>query len=104
MPHTKSISELLRVAQGCECLSCSDSTERIVRSLLNSPRHPEVELFEQQLRGLMKDAFVNLDLLPYQRDALQTFIPDACRGCPNHPSNGGSGICLCTLGTLEITC
>jgi len=25
-----------------------------------------------------------------------------CRYCANHPSNGGSGICHCTLGTLEV--
>ena len=31
-------------------------------------------------------------------------IPDPCRGCPNHPANGDSGICLCTLGLPEITC
>jgi len=24
-------------------------------------------------------------------------IPSCCRGCSNHPSNGGSGICHCTL-------
>jgi hypothetical protein len=31
-------------------------------------------------------------------------IPEACRNCSNHPSNGGSGICLCTLGMQTITC
>lgn len=25
-------------------------------------------------------------------------IPDACKSCSNHPANGGSGICNCTLG------
>ena len=29
-------------------------------------------------------------------------IPDSCSGCSNHPSNGGSGICHCTLGTPTI--
>lgn len=24
-------------------------------------------------------------------------VPIACRSCPNHPSNGGSGICNCSL-------
>ena len=32
-----------------------------------------------------------------------TFIPESCRGCSNHPSNGGSGICNCTLGQFKIT-
>ena len=30
-------------------------------------------------------------------------IPEPCRGCSNHPSNGGSGICNCTLGQFKIT-
>ncbi len=29
-------------------------------------------------------------------------IPRPCRSCPNHPSNGGSGICHCILGN-QIT-
>lgn len=31
-------------------------------------------------------------------------IPEACKNCSNHPSNGGSGICHCTLGGMKITC
>lgn len=34
----------------------------------------------------------------------ETGIPEACRNCSSHPSNGGSGICLCTLGTLTVPC
>lgn len=30
-------------------------------------------------------------------------IPKPCQGCPNHPSNGGSGVCHCTLGLGAIT-
>ena len=29
------------------------------------------------------------------------FVPDCCIGCSNHPSNGGSGICHCTLPYLN---
>ena len=29
-------------------------------------------------------------------------IPPACRNCSNHPINGGSGICHCTLGSQII--
>lgn len=29
-------------------------------------------------------------------------IPDACKNCSNHPSNGGSGICHCTLGSMTV--
>ena len=30
-------------------------------------------------------------------------IPMACRTCPKHPSNGGDGICHCTLGSQGTT-
>lgn len=32
----------------------------------------------------------------------ESSAPRACASCPNHPSNGGSGICHCTLGNTEI--
>ncbi len=39
------------------------------------------------------------------KDGIKTFlIPDACKSCSNHPSNGGSGICLCMLGTPQVKC
>ena len=42
---------------------------------------------------------------PYKSPFVYTDgIPDACKGCSNHPSNGGSGNCNCTLGTPPITC
>ena len=31
-------------------------------------------------------------------------IPDACRTCSNHPSNGGSGICHCVMGLPQVQC
>lgn len=30
-------------------------------------------------------------------------IPEACKNCSNQPSNGGSGICFCTLGSMTTT-
>ena len=35
---------------------------------------------------------------PYRETLTFSNIPPACRNCPNHPSNGGSGNCNCTLG------
>ena len=29
------------------------------------------------------------------------YIPETCKNCPGHPSNGGSGICYCTLPQLK---
>ena len=34
---------------------------------------------------------------------LGTFNQSACANCPNNPKNGGSGVCLCTLGSAQIT-
>ena len=32
-------------------------------------------------------------------------VPDNCRHCSNHPSNGGSGNCNCMLGSMgQVTC
>ena len=38
----------------------------------------------------------------YTISDLKDNIPEACKNCPNHPSNGGSGICHCTLGTQPV--
>ena len=35
---------------------------------------------------------------PYNQINKVEYINDNCRYCHNHPSNGGSGICHCTLG------
>ena len=32
-----------------------------------------------------------------------SYIPEPCKACPNHPSNGGSGICHCILGLPKVT-
>ena len=31
------------------------------------------------------------------------FVNTACNSCPSNPKNGGSGICNCTLGQIDIT-
>ena len=33
---------------------------------------------------------------------VQSFGSNACQSCSNNPSNGGSGICHCILGTPTI--
>ena len=30
-------------------------------------------------------------------------VPECCRHCTNHPMNGGSGICCCTLPYMTTT-
>ena len=41
---------------------------------------------------------------PFEKYSGVLNIPDSCKNCPNHPSNGGSGICNCILGQPTITC
>ena len=36
-------------------------------------------------------------------DTTLSDVPDACKICPNHPSNGGSGVCFCIMGTHKLT-
>lgn len=45
-----------------------------------------------------------ININDYRSTDMFNAIPSACRNCMNHPSNGGSGICLCTLGTPKVTC
>lgn len=39
----------------------------------------------------------------FYNDYYSSTIPKACRICSNHPANGGSGICHCILGSMNIT-
>lgn len=32
------------------------------------------------------------------------FQSNSCANCPTNPKNGGTGVCLCTLGLRDITC
>lgn len=34
-------------------------------------------------------------------DSTSVHIPNCCKNCPNHPSNGGSGICNCAAPAME---
>lgn len=58
------------------------------------------ELVEYVRREFKQPAVITTD------KTFDTFlnVPEACKACPNHPSNGGSGICFCTLGTKPATC
>jgi hypothetical protein len=42
---------------------------------------------------------------PYHLDTAITIdVPEASKNCSNHPINGGTGICHCSLGLPQITC
>jgi hypothetical protein len=74
-------------------------------------KYKQVEkLCQKLMNGIITDDEV--DFVPYgwpdnalmNKEFLLQHIPDSCKSCPNHPSNGGSGICNCTLGQLPVTC
>ena len=78
--------------------------------LVNAMRNPteeEKESVNKYIESISKPTGVNIfDLMdePLQYKIPIVFpIPDACKNCLNHPSNGGTGICFCTLATPKIT-
>lgn len=48
----------------------------------------DISSFDELSKSLIKD----------------NFEQPACVNCPNNPKNGGTGICFCTLGQMQITC
>lgn len=72
-------------------------------------RNAEVTVFEEagnELVEVVKQAIklptlITTDHVP---DMTLTYTPDACKACPNHPSNGGSGVCNCIMGTQQFKC
>lgn len=72
-------------------------------------RNAEVAVFEEagnELVEVVKRAFklpavITTDHIP---DVTLSDIPDACKNCANHPSNGGTGICHCIMGLREMKC
>lgn len=68
----------IEVNQNSNILSNCDSWNEILNKLLTKPDPYDTE-------------WPTLNRNPY--------IPEACRNCPNHPSNGGTGNCNCILGS-----
>ena len=68
----------------------------------------EIRSMRAELAEIIRDAVVQPNTYVYKPTAPtiywpQNGIPEACRSCSNHPSNGGTGICHCTLGSPSIT-
>lgn len=60
-----------------------------------------VEELNKLLEKATEDAFKRYNTF-YTSTEYYKYIPEACRNCSNHPSNGGSGICQCILGQRVI--
>ena len=71
-------------------------------------RNAEVDVFKEAGNELVE--YVRREFkLPTVITTDKTFdtflnVPEACKACPNHPSNGGSGVCFCTVGTKPAMC
>ena len=52
--------------------------------------------FERGKRSIQHEKTVNWTQL-WVSSPNTDYVPPACKTCSNHPSNGGSGICYCTL-------
>lgn len=75
-----------------------------IDELIDAYEHSDVAYLEREIYDLRRELEFLKDMQKYTiTNGTNTYIPPACRGCSNHPSNGGSGICHCTLGGYTIT-
>jgi hypothetical protein len=58
---------------------------------------------EEKIDKIIENQKTIIDLLLNKENSYSS-IPPACRNCSKHPSNGGDGICFCTLGQSKIAC
>ena len=94
------------------CHNCGWSWEGQREEIIRVPFGHNSDLIMDDLVDLIKydKLEVNLDditlLNNYNLDnaAIGTFEQSACVNCSNNPKNGGSGVCFCTLGQINITC
>ena len=109
-PFIMSRDETLGFARGM-LINCTDAhLERFYESVIHYLENDSRSIEEQE-----KDIDETMKKLREQRPIIPSIItpafvigddgiPPACRGCRTHPSNGGDGICNCTLGATEVTC
>ena len=57
----------------------------------------EDRMLQQEVIKAIKNGVPFNFYIPYE-----TIPSSPCQTCSNHPSNGGSGVCHCTLGTQVI--
>jgi len=47
-----------------------------------------------------KQLFIPRDFPDSKIWPVDQYVPNCCKHCSNHPSNGGEGICCCSLPTM----
>lgn len=65
----------------------------------------EIEALEERIKNLEDiNKLINTTVLKMPTTnnfKIEDGIPNCCKNCSNHPSNGGNGICNCTLPYFE---
>lgn len=93
--------------------SISDVDNCGLITMKNNDCFATVELHDEildKIHSELKESqpeFPELSHIPYINNCssiVDQTIPEPCRNCSNHPSNGGSGICFCTLGSPKVIC
>lgn len=66
----------------------------------------DTETFAEHYGCLPSNLSLEWDDIESPTPLVYTDVPNCCKACPNHPSNGGSGICNCTAPYFEqgFTC
>ena len=64
----------------------------------NKEKYKQVKKLCQELMTVSIEELFEMPYLPHM-----SMVPEFCRGCSNHPNNGGSGICNCTLSQYQVT-
>ena len=86
------------------CPKCGNNLDVIMKA-----SNPPIEEYRCSQCGWTDSHQGDVLRIPYPElnhlDNIDDFsiIPKPCRNCSNHPSNGGTGICTCTLGSYQIT-
>lgn len=89
-PHTIKYTQ-----EGFKCPDCPDTVLSCKDCLRYTSRYP-------QNVPVIPNPY--MPTVPFDQTVKFTDIPAGCVHCPNHPSNGGSGICHCTIGTMPVIC
>jgi len=60
------------------------------------PDYPDHKDYKFQPSYYPEDIKKKVDLFEAYNLGMNDCVPNCCRNCPSHPSNGGDGICFCT--------
>ena len=89
----------LRLYDGSLNLIPEDEKVELVDLKIKAVKHIKPDIHE----SLVDTVELDLKTYPTWDNNIPSNIPEACRNCSTHPSNGGDGICHCTLGLPKIT-